>query len=76
MYDYKRGEHRAKIADRNKVIAGKATFADLGLPSSADFGDCIECSQCVKVCPMGIDIEMAPNLNVYIALHVLMLVML
>ncbi|MEP0007483.1 MAG: cytochrome c oxidase accessory protein CcoG [Balneola sp.] len=63
MYDYKRGEHRAKIADRNKVIAGKATLADLGLPSGADFGDCIECSQCVKVCPMGIDIRNGTQLE-------------
>ena len=63
MYDYKRGEHRAKIADRNKVIAGKATLADLGLPSNTDFGDCIECSQCVKVCPMGIDIRNGTQLE-------------
>jgi len=63
MYDYKRGEHRAKIGDRNKVIAGKATLADLGLPSGADFGDCIECSQCVKVCPMGIDIRNGTQLE-------------
>jgi len=63
MYDYKRGEHRAKIADRNHVIAGKATLADLGLPDNADFGDCIECTQCVKVCPMGIDIRNGTQLE-------------
>ncbi|MEO9887722.1 MAG: cytochrome c oxidase accessory protein CcoG [Balneola sp.] len=63
MYDYKRGEHRAKIADRNKVITGKATLADLGLPESSDFGDCIECTQCVKVCPMGIDIRNGTQLE-------------
>jgi cytochrome c oxidase accessory protein FixG len=63
MYDYKRGEHRAKIGDRNKVIAGKATLADLGLPDNADFGDCIECTQCVKVCPMGIDIRNGTQLE-------------
>ena len=63
MYDYKRGEHRAKIADRNSVIAGKATLADLGLPGNAAFGDCIECTQCVKVCPMGIDIRNGTQLE-------------
>lgn len=63
MYDYKRGEDRAKIADRNKVIAGKATLADLGFSTESGFGDCIECVQCVKVCPMGIDIRNGTQLE-------------
>ncbi|MFY0683911.1 MAG: cytochrome c oxidase accessory protein CcoG [Balneola sp.] len=63
MYDYKRGEERAKIADRNKVIAGKATLADLGFSTDSAFGDCIECVQCVKVCPMGIDIRNGTQLE-------------
>ena len=53
MYDYVRGEQRAKVGDRKKAEAGKATLADLGLDPKATFGDCIDCYQCVKVCPNG-----------------------
>lgn len=42
-YDYKRGEPRSKF--RGKRVA------------RLDFGDCIDCFQCVKVCPTGIDIR-------------------
>lgn len=42
-YDYKRGEPRGKFT-KNKE-------AQLNL------GDCIDCFQCVKVCPTGIDIR-------------------
>ena len=63
MYDYKRGEDRAKVGDRHKVIAGKATLADLGFSEDASFGDCIDCYQCVKVCPMGIDIRNGTQLE-------------
>lgn len=42
-YDYKRGEPRGKYK--------KTTTAELNL------GDCIDCFQCVKVCPTGIDIR-------------------
>ncbi|MFI5187260.1 MAG: cytochrome c oxidase accessory protein CcoG [Chitinophagales bacterium] len=41
-YDYKRGEPREKF---KKNI------------TSATTGDCIDCFQCVKVCPTGIDIR-------------------
>lgn len=40
-YDHKRGEPRAKYT---KI-------------ASIDTGDCIDCFQCVKVCPTGIDIR-------------------
>ncbi|TDW96702.1 cytochrome c oxidase accessory protein CcoG [Dinghuibacter silviterrae] len=40
-YDYKRGEPRGKFSKKT----------DTGL------GDCIDCFQCVKVCPTGIDIR-------------------
>jgi cytochrome c oxidase accessory protein FixG len=40
-YDYKRGE------PRGHAKKGEAT----------NFGDCIDCHQCVKVCPTGIDIR-------------------
>jgi cytochrome c oxidase accessory protein FixG len=42
-YDYKRGEPRGKFK--------KAKVATIGT------GDCIDCFQCVKVCPTGIDIR-------------------
>ncbi|KQT18135.1 cytochrome c oxidase accessory protein CcoG [Chryseobacterium sp. Leaf404] len=44
FYDYKRGENRAKWRkDEDRKAAGK--------------GDCIDCHQCVVVCPTGIDIR-------------------
>ena len=42
-YDYKRGEPREKF--RKAITAEK------------NAGDCIDCFQCVKVCPTGIDIR-------------------
>lgn len=44
-YDYKRGEPRGKFKKK------KADEPVL------DLGDCIDCFQCVKVCPTGIDIR-------------------
>jgi cytochrome c oxidase accessory protein FixG len=41
-YDYKRGEQRGKFTKG---------------PGAINFGDCIDCFQCVKVCPTGIDIR-------------------
>ena len=63
MYDFERGEGRAKIGDRKKVELGKATLADLGFSEEASFGDCIDCNQCVRVCPMGIDIRNGTQLE-------------
>ncbi len=40
-YDYKRGEERKKFNKKEERTAG----------------DCIDCKQCVKVCPTGIDIR-------------------
>jgi len=40
-YDYKRGEERKKFNKREERTSG----------------DCIDCHQCVKVCPTGIDIR-------------------
>ena len=43
-YDYKRGEGRAKFKkNEDRDASGK--------------GDCIDCNQCVNVCPTGIDIR-------------------
>ena len=41
MYDYLRGEPREKYKKKNRTAKG----------------DCIDCMQCVKVCPTGIDIR-------------------
>lgn len=42
-YDYKRGEPRGKYKKTQ--------------PVQSNTGDCIDCFQCVKVCPTGIDIR-------------------
>lgn len=46
-YDHKRGEKRAPLQ-------GKQSFADR---IAEGLGDCINCRQCVAVCPTGIDIR-------------------
>ncbi len=43
-YDYKRGEPRGKLKKGEEAVAIKQ-------------GDCIDCNQCVAVCPTGIDIR-------------------
>jgi cytochrome c oxidase accessory protein FixG len=43
-YDFKRGEQRANPKER---------FAN----KNAAYGSCIDCHECVRVCPMGIDIR-------------------
>lgn len=49
-YDYKRGENRAKFRkNENRNDIGK--------------GDCIDCGQCVNVCPTGIDIRNGTQLE-------------
>jgi cytochrome c oxidase accessory protein FixG len=51
-YRYDRGEPRASL---KKAAALRAQ----GLPA----GDCIDCLQCVYVCPTGVDIRGGPNLG-------------
>lgn len=46
-YDYLRGEPREKLKKDSRT----------------DKGDCIDCFQCVKVCPMGIDIRNGTQLE-------------
>ncbi|MEE9403449.1 MAG: cytochrome c oxidase accessory protein CcoG [Algisphaera sp.] len=57
-YDEKRGEPRGKPRKpkRKKSIApsGAASTPDVALPV---VGDCVDCQQCVEVCPTGIDIR-------------------
>mgnify|MGYP001268078965 CR=1 FL=1 len=49
-YDYKRGEPRGKFRkNEDRKAAGK--------------GDCIDCKQCVDVCPTGIDIRNGTQLE-------------
>lgn len=43
-YDYKRGEPRGRIKKG-------------GAEASQTLGDCIDCNQCVAVCPTGVDIR-------------------
>lgn len=51
-YKYDRGEQRTSLKKSNELKA-------LGLPA----GDCIDCYQCVAVCPTGIDIRNGPQLE-------------
>lgn len=46
-YDYKRGEMRSKLQRVETAVDRSARGA----------GDCIDCFQCVSVCPTGIDIR-------------------
>lgn len=46
-YDHKRGEKRAQL-HRNQSHANRL---------AEGFGDCVNCRQCVAVCPTGIDIR-------------------
>jgi cytochrome c oxidase accessory protein FixG len=63
MYDYKRGETRASVKERYQLENRKATLEDLGFSTDQSFGDCIDCYQCVRVCPMGIDIRNGTQLE-------------
>ncbi len=49
-YKYWRGEPRTR---------GTKQVAEAGMPT----GDCIDCTQCVQVCPTGIDIREGPQLG-------------
>jgi cytochrome c oxidase accessory protein FixG len=51
-YRYDRGEPRASVK-KSAALQAK------GLPA----GDCIDCMQCVHVCPTGVDIRGGPNLG-------------
>jgi cytochrome c oxidase accessory protein FixG len=46
-YDHKRGERRGQLLRRDAM----------GQRTAAGLGDCIDCHQCVAVCPTGIDIR-------------------
>jgi cytochrome c oxidase accessory protein FixG len=48
-YDYNRGEPRGKLRRGGEVVAQQ--------------GDCIDCFQCVQVCPTGVDIREGQQLG-------------
>ena len=48
-YDFKRGEPRGKLRKGSETVAEQ--------------GDCIDCYQCVQVCPTGIDIRQGHQLG-------------
>ncbi|MBN9399317.1 MAG: cytochrome c oxidase accessory protein CcoG ['Candidatus Kapabacteria' thiocyanatum] len=50
-YDFRRGEKRGKFTRGDKEAAAA------GEPRPSGLGDCIDCHQCVTVCPTGIDIR-------------------
>ena len=49
-YRYDRGEPRGSVKKNERC-------AQQGMPA----GDCIDCCQCVYVCPTGVDIRNGPN---------------
>lgn len=51
-YDFVRGEKRGTIKERNSADN-----------KDVNFGDCIDCDMCVKVCPTGIDIRNGTQLE-------------
>ncbi|MFN6113620.1 MAG: 4Fe-4S dicluster domain-containing protein, partial [Bacteroidota bacterium] len=56
-YDHVRGEDRSKWS-RQDVVAQRAALANGETFSRpAGSGDCLDCHQCVTVCPTGIDIR-------------------
>lgn len=58
-YDFIRGEPRGKI----KKSREKNTEEDQVVQLKPNFGDCIDCSLCVQVCPTGIDIRNGTQLE-------------
>jgi len=66
-YDYKRGEKRGKIGDRRREEQASVRRAPCSVNASErdngtrntehGYGDCVDCRQCVSVCPTGIDIR-------------------
>ncbi len=59
-YDFARGEDRALLNARQKEKRddGSVFFTNNDKADTArKYGDCIDCYQCVKVCPTGIDIR-------------------
>ncbi|GIW99149.1 MAG: cytochrome c oxidase accessory protein CcoG [Pirellulaceae bacterium] len=60
-YDHTRGEPRAKGRHKNRHswLLSQRTSPETtsGAPALPVIGDCVDCYQCVRVCPTGIDIR-------------------
>lgn len=61
-YDYKRGEKRGTMGNRRRdsgtgILPVKEGREDGQASCLPHYGDCIDCFQCVNVCPTGIDIR-------------------
>jgi len=54
-YDFRRGEPRGKFTRDDAAAKRMMTEADFKRPNEQ--GDCVDCYQCVTVCPTGIDIR-------------------
>ncbi len=55
-YDYKRGEKRGTLGSRRREESD-LKITPLRPSPQGGYGDCIDCHQCVSVCPTGIDIR-------------------
>jgi cytochrome c oxidase accessory protein FixG len=57
-YDFKRGEPRGKFTRQERQMQQQLVQIDIPVIEKAQpKGDCIDCNQCVSVCPTGIDIR-------------------
>ncbi len=56
-YDFVRGEQRAKWGKDDAQMQRKALSEGRAIEHRQGHGDCIDCHQCVTVCPTGIDIR-------------------
>jgi cytochrome c oxidase accessory protein FixG len=57
------GLNRQMEADYPVETIGQAIAPKVGAKVGAKVGDCIDCNQCVAVCPTGIDIRQGPQLG-------------
>jgi cytochrome c oxidase accessory protein FixG len=56
-YDHKRGEDRSKWTREDTAAKREAVAAGVSFSRAETRGDCVDCHQCVTVCPTGIDIR-------------------
>ena len=56
-YDHKRGEHRSKWTREDTAAKREAVATGVSFTRAEARGDCVDCHQCVTVCPTGIDIR-------------------